>query len=211
MGTFVTSTPFAQYNRMKNTVFLFAALFCFALQSCHRPVGYFQRTPHAAARMSIERTIDRPRNGSADSLSVAGTLDSVVTDTPEPAVTPRATASLTPPTHTTAERVSHRMQRIERLLTVPVQATDKQPRPKPKQQLRLGNRIRESLGIPLRKELNWWQRISWKLKASIIVILVAVVFAIVKVTLLAIIFGLLGAFLLITGLKRSFKTKRPWF
>lgn len=65
--------------------------------------------------------------------------------------------------------------------------------------------------MPLRKELNWWQRISWKLKASVIIILVAVVFAIFNVTILAIIFGLLGAFLLITGLKKSFKTRRPWF
>ena len=65
--------------------------------------------------------------------------------------------------------------------------------------------------MPLRKELNWWQRISWKLKASVIVILVAVVFAILQITILAIIFGILGAFLLISGLKRSFKVKRPWF
>ena len=97
------------------------------------------------------------------------------------------------------------------MLSEPVQTSDRQPRPRPKKQLRLGNRIRESLGIPLRKELNWWQRISWKLKASIIVIGVAIVFALFKVTLLAIIFGLLGAFLLITGLKRSFKVRRPWF
>lgn len=65
--------------------------------------------------------------------------------------------------------------------------------------------------MPLRKELTWWQRISWKLKASVVVILVAVVFAILNITILAIIFGVLGAFLLITGLKRSFKTRRPWF
>jgi hypothetical protein len=77
--------------------------------------------------------------------------------------------------------------------------------------LRLGNRIRQGLGLPLRQELNWWQRISWKLKASVIIILVAVLFAIVHVTLLAIIFGIVGAFLLISGLKKSFKVRRPWF
>ena len=97
-------------------------------------------------------------------------------------------------------------------MVVPVaSAADKQPRPKPKSKLRLGNQIREKLGIPLRKELNWWQRISWKLKASVIVVLVAVVFAILHITILAIIFGILGAFLLITGLKKSMKVRRPWF
>ncbi len=65
--------------------------------------------------------------------------------------------------------------------------------------------------MKLRPELNWWQRISWKLKAAILIILVAVLFAILKITILVIIFGILGAFLLITGLKRSFKVKRPWF
>ena len=105
------------------------------------------------------------------------------------------------------------MHRIHSLLVTPAGTVDKQPRPKPKskQNLRLGNRIRSELGIPLRKELNWWQKISWKLKASVIVILVAVVFAIANITILAIIFGILGAFLLITGLKKSMKVRRPWF
>lgn len=75
---------------------------------------------------------------------------------------------------------------------------------------RLGNRIRESLGLPERKPLNWWQRIPWQLKAAPFVIGVAVAFAFLKITILAIIFGLLGAFLLIRGLKRSFKVRRPW-
>ena len=86
-----------------------------------------------------------------------------------------------------------------------------QPEPKPKKKLKLGNQIRQGLGMRLRPELNWWQRISWKLKASILVILVAVVFAILHITILAIIFGIVGAFLLMSGLKRSFKVKRPWF
>lgn len=117
-------------------------------------------------------------------------------------------------------RVERRMRRMASLLA-PQNATAQPkaqggiepdgPGPKPKKQMRLGNRIRDALGMPLRKELNWWQRISWKLKASVIVILVAVLFAILHVTILAIIFGILGAFLLITGLKRSFKVRRPWF
>ncbi|WP_232325858.1 hypothetical protein [Spirosoma montaniterrae] len=104
------------------------------------------------------------------------------------------------------------MQRVQSMLATPVQTVQRPdgPGPKPKKQLRLGNRIREELGLPLREELNWWQRISWKLKASFFVILLAVVFAIFQINTLAIIFGLLGAFLLITGLKKSFKTRRPW-
>lgn len=195
---------------MKTAFFLFVALLCFALQSCHRPVGYFQRTPHVAARVPVEQATNSLRVARTDSLSDEDTLGFVVANTPDSLAVASATVSLVPKT-TPNERIVGRLQRMERMLSTPVQATDKQPRPKPKKQLRLGNRIRESLGIPLRKELNWWQRISWKLKASIIVILVALVFAIFKVTLLAIIFGLLGAFLLITGLKRSFKVRRPWF
>ena len=103
------------------------------------------------------------------------------------------------------------MHHIQSMLTPSTQIVEKQPTPKPKKKLKLGNQIREKLGVPLRKELNWWQRISWKLKASVIVILVAVVFAILHITILSIIFGILGAFLLITGLKKSMKVRRPWF
>ena len=104
------------------------------------------------------------------------------------------------------------MHRMQSLLSGPAaQTKDQQPGPKPKKKLKLGNQIRQGLGMTLRPELNWWQRISWKLKASVLVILVAVLFAILHITILAIIFGILGAFLLITGLKRSFKVRRPWF
>lgn len=113
----------------------------------------------------------------------------------------------------TRARIDQQMYRMQSMLTTAPAIIDKQPRPKPKpkSKLRLGNRIRQELGVPLRQELTWWQRISWRLKASVIVILVAVVFAILHIGVLAIIFGLLGAFLLITGLKKSFKTRRPWF
>lgn len=103
------------------------------------------------------------------------------------------------------------MHRIGSLLASATETSDKQPDPKPKKKLKLGNQIRQSLGMKLRPELNWWQRISWKLKASVIILLVAVVFAILHVTILAIIFGVVGAFLMISGLKKSFKVKRPWF
>lgn len=87
-----------------------------------------------------------------------------------------------------------------------------QPKPKPKAKGEPPRKtLREVLGLKPRPQLNWWQRISWKLKAAAIVILVALLFAIFKITILAIIFGLLGAFLLIKGLKKSFKVRRPWF
>ena len=116
------------------------------------------------------------------------------------------------PVQTKSQQIEHRMHRMQSLLAAPAtETTDHQPEPKPKKKLKLGNQIRQGLGMKLRPELNWWQRISWKLKASVLVILVAVVFAILHITILAVIFGILGAFLLITGLKRSFKVKRPWF
>ncbi len=43
------------------------------------------------------------------------------------------------------------------------------------------------------------------------VIVVAVAFAILNITILAIIFGVIGAFLLIRGLKKSFKVRRGIF
>ncbi|GAB3498795.1 hypothetical protein GCM10027341_20940 [Spirosoma knui] len=117
------------------------------------------------------------------------------------------------PIELTNTRVTRRLHRMQTVLATSTETTTQQPRPKPKpkNQLRLGNRIRQGLGIPLREELNWWQRISWKLKASVIIILVAVLFAILHITLLAIIFGIVGAFLLISGLRKSFKVRRPWF
>ena len=177
--------------------------------ACHRPTAYFQRTPHApAARLA---TNDQPTvapTDYSDSLITERHAIAAPVESTEPAIASLKTQSTTNPTEA---RVERRMHRIQSLLTTPAPTTDKQPRPKPKQKLRLGNQIREKLGVPLRKELNWWQRISWKLKASVIVILVAVVFAIANITILAIIFGILGAFLLITGLKKSMKVRRPWF
>ena len=181
-----------------------ACLICL-FAACHRPTAYFQRTPHTpAVRLPIDQpttvVINQPVGEAEQSKPVRATIN-------EPAI-----ASLkNQPIATTKARIERRMNRVGSLLTASVNTADKQPRPKPKQKLKLGNQIREKLGVPLRKDLNWWQKISWKLKASVIVILVAVVFAIAGVNILAIIFGLLGAFLLITGLKKSMKVRRPWF
>ena len=118
------------------------------------------------------------------------------------------------PMQETGSQLHRRMARTQSLLEASAQKSSPQqpqPKPKPQKKLKLGNQIRQGLGMKLRPELNWWQRISWKLKASVLIILVAVLFAVLHITILAVIFGILGAFLLITGLKRSFKVKRPWF
>ncbi|GAB3334926.1 hypothetical protein GCM10027299_43510 [Larkinella ripae] len=119
-----------------------------------------------------------------------------------------ASAALVPPAHPVSQRVRQATERVNSS----VGGTEsgfiaQQPRPKPGQK----KTLREILGLKPRKKLNWWQRIPWQLKASIPVIGVAIVFAILNISVLAIIFGLLGAFLLIRGLKRSFRVRRPLF
>lgn len=190
---------------------LFSLFVCFAT-SCHRPYALYQRTTHETYR--------RPDIGRADEVVTAAPLSPsdwapFLTDSNASATEPVAYASARPamPASTHPARTS----RIIRLLTAPTSTSPEsesqnQPRPKPKTQAQPQRKtFREVLGLAPRKKLNWWQRISWKLKASVIVILVAVVFALLHITILAIIFGLLGAFLLIKGLKRSFKVRRPWF
>ena len=193
---------FVRFTLLFSFIGLFAA--------CQRPTAYFQRTPHLpAARLPLDQPTLATETQS-DSVSNDRYSVNAPVETNEPVV---ASLKNQPVPDINQARVERRMHRIQSLLTTPTSAIDKQPRPRPKsqQKLRLGNQIREKLGVPLRRELNWWQRISWKLKASVIVILVALVFAIANVTILAIIFGVLGAFLLITGLKKSMKVRRPWF
>jgi hypothetical protein len=195
---------------MKNIAVVFVAALCLFFSSCHRPVAYFQRTPHpAAARLSTNQPVTPTQIAIPDSVSAIEQPVTIALETAIPAVVSRGNT----PDQLVTNRVEHRMQRIQSLLTHSTEVIDKQPKPKPKpkSQLRLGNKIRQGLGLPLREELNWWQRISWKLKASIIILLVAVLFAILHITILAIIFGIVGAFLMISGLKKSFKVKRPWF
>ncbi len=175
-------------------------------EACHRPYALYQRT----SLLSIARTSSRlviPDSLSANNLTLP--VDTLVV------ALPIALASAGPLTAQQSQQIEHHLQRAAQLVHGSASVTDEmtevpQPRPRPKNQLRLGNRIRQGLGVPLRKELNWWQRIPWQLKAAVPVIIVAVVFAILNITLLAIIFGILGAFLLIKGLKKSFKVRRPW-
>ncbi|QMW01354.1 hypothetical protein [Spirosoma foliorum] len=202
---------------MKNAIALFVTALCLFLSSCHRPVAYFQRSSHpAAARLAVDKFKERTSERVEERYTVEPALDSVaegnlpITALPliaDPVVANRSHQ----PVQTTNNRIEHRMHRVQSMLATSTESTDKQPDPRPKKKLKLGNQIRQSLGMRLRPELNWWQRISWKLKASVLIILVAVVFAILHITILAIIFGILGAFLMISGLKRSFKVRRPWF
>ncbi|WP_461138255.1 hypothetical protein [Spirosoma pomorum] len=197
---------------MKYTLSFLSVISCLVVTSCQRPVAYFQPTFRvAASRLPV--VASKPIE---DSVTAAATLpnesetptENVLTVISEPVTASRAGI----PQQATSRRLEQRAQRIQTLLTKSSrQETAQQPRPKPQKKMRLGNRIRQSLGMPLRQELNWWQRISWKLKAAVIIILIAVLFAILKITLLAIIFGLVSAFLLISGLRRSFKVRRPWF
>lgn len=194
---------------MRNVIALFAAALCLFLSSCHRPVAYFQPMPRpSVARLPLEKPVTVVDTVASKSEFYS---DSSVANNPMPTI-PAVVSRRVQPVQTKSQQIEHRMHRMRSLLSAPVaEPTDRQPEPKPKKKLKLGNQIRQGLGMKLRPELNWWQRISWKLKASVLVILVAVVFAILNITILAIIFGILGAFLLITGLKRSFKVKRPWF
>ena len=201
-----------QHNLMKNAFALFAAALCLFFSSCHRPVAYLLPTPYPA----IDRTPASPTTAHAEVTAMDTLLVENQPVTVASAVAGPPTANrLSQPVEPTNSRVERRIHRMQVLLSEPTRPTNLQPEPKPKakpkNQLRLGNKIRQGLGVPLRKELNWWQRISWKLKAAVFVILIAVVFAILHVPTLPIIFGILGAFLLISGLKKSFKVRRPWF
>ncbi|MFD2935652.1 hypothetical protein [Spirosoma flavum] len=195
---------------MKNVIALFAAALCLFLSSCHLPIAYLQRTPHpAATRLSVEPSVAQVEALPLDSAIQANVPP--VANVPLPASSVVVSRS-SQPEQRAGNHIERRMHRMQSLLSASTtKLTDQQPDPRPKKKLKLGNQIRQGLGMRLRPELNWWQRISWKLKASVLIILVAVLFAILHITILAIIFGILGAFLLITGLKRSFKVKRPWF
>ncbi|WP_229370292.1 hypothetical protein [Fibrivirga algicola] len=220
-------------SRIASATGLFTVCLLIGLSACQRPVAQFQRSnrevfyspvpkatnPDLSANPALagQPTPDQP----ADELP--GSLPGNVPSEPAPAQTPVAYAQLPAEptgntangpvrtTYSTAERIGQRQNNARRLLQsahetgTSIPASEHQPGPKPKKTLR------EILGLPPRKKLNWWQRISWQLKASIIVIAVALLFAVLNITILAIVFGVVGALLLIRGLKKSFKVKRPWF
>lgn len=188
---------------MKNLIACLLFLLCFTT-ACHRPYALYQRT----APQTYHSARPAPSTPATDSTGWAA----LVPDSSQSVTAPVAYASARP----TLPPTPH-SSRITRSLTktvAPLETSTEpmQPKPKPKAKGEPPRKtLREVLGLKPRPQLNWWQRISWKLKAAAIVILVALLFAIFKITILAIIFGLLGAFLLIKGLKKSFKVRRPWF
>lgn len=193
---------------MRNWLTAFIAFCC--LTACQRPVAYFQRTAHAPAARLHGVTAATPVHGSAavaDSVVPAEQLP----ESDEPVLVASVSKQLVGEPVRQIRQHTQRISQLTSSASTERPLIGQQPKPKPKPKMRLGNRIRDALGMPLRQELNWWQRISWKLKASVIIILVAVLFAILHITILAIIFGIVAAFLLISGLRRSFKVRRPWF
>jgi hypothetical protein len=197
-----------------------------ALSACQRPVAHFQRSNREVFYSPAPKPLssERAEDLSADSPAESGEKASGEPIPTEPAL---AYAEASRPAESTgntangplrqtyplAERIREHQSNARRLLTpvtetssdTPSPISEHQPGPKPKKTLR------EILGLPPRKKLNWWQRISWQLKAAFVLILVAVVFAILNITILAIIFGVISAFLLIRGLKKSFKVRRGIF
>ncbi|WP_128545301.1 hypothetical protein [Larkinella soli] len=194
------------------------ACFVFAA-SCHRPIARYQPIPVERFTSVTPATTQRP------AVDPVPEPEPPVVPLGEPvrkgASGPEALASTAGrPRTNPSQQVRQHLHRVTGLLRTPSSPTapesrasesraSEQPRPKPKTGQK--KTLREILGLKPRKKLNWWQRIPWQLKAAIPVIAVALVFAIFKIAILAIIFGLLGAFLLIRGLKKSFRVRRPWF
>ena len=200
-------------SRMRSSAAWITAASCLLITSCHRPDALYQRMPVETFRSPQKQTPATPTV--ADTIAVA-TLNA---DHPaaNPAPVPFEPAPIYAsrdrmPAPETAQPIRQHLRQASTLLgqsTTTEHGAFPQPRPKPKPQQKKS--LREMLGMQPRKKLNWWQRIHWSLKASIPIILVAVIFALFHVTILAIIFGLLGAFLLIRGLKKAFRVRRPWF
>ena len=193
------------------TISLFAGL-----SACQRPAGYFQPSHRevfysSAPKQDVPETRDNVPAGPDQNVPepVLYANARPASDLPAEAPDNQRTQSAYP----VVERVRQHQSNARRLLmsaaettpNVPNPTRTQDPGPKPKKTLR------EILGLPPRKRMNWWQRISWQLKASIVVVMIAVVFAILHITILAIIFGIIGAYLLIRGLKKSFKVRSGIF
>lgn len=184
-----------------------AVVCCLFATSCHRPYARYQPIPVESFRTAVKKP-----PVICDSVIVQeADWTSLIRENQEPETAPEAYAYavVVPPSSSVQQRVR---QTTTALTHQPVTASEtsalpQQPRPKPGKK----KTFREVLGLKPRKKLNWWQRIPWQIKASVPIIGIAIVFAILDISILAIIFGLLGAFLLIRGLKKAFKVRRPWF
>jgi hypothetical protein len=194
---------------MKKNVLL-AGLALLTVSACHRPYALYQPTPFRSgppASSFVTQPATPP--AAADSIAVPPRLlpppEAVLLASTQAG--PGEVAALPPAGAGFAEPVL-RGEGHAPMAGKPTLA--EQPKPRKAMPSRQKT-LREMLGLKPRPALNWWQKIPWQLKAAGIVILVAMLFAILGVTILAILFGVVGAFLLVRGLKKSFKVRRPWF
>lgn len=201
---------------MRLSAGLLAVCLGMSFAACHRPVATFQRSPRETFYAPIQSSTADPQVP-AD----APGLPAEPLQAPDPVAYADSRTEQVP--DSPAQRIRLHQQRTNRLTSptrsaLPETPADPpsttapdvvQPGPGPKNKQR--KTLRELLGLPPRKKLNWWQRIPWQLKAAVVVTLVAVAFAILHITVLAIVFGIIGAFLLIRGLKKSFKVRRGIF
>ncbi|GAB3904017.1 hypothetical protein GCM10028803_33350 [Larkinella knui] len=190
----------------KSALAPFAVIVCLFTASCHRPYARYQPIPVESFRSS-----GKPETGPTASDSAVVRATELTAEAPEPEPSqPDFYASATgiPPTQTVQQRAR---QATTALVNSSARASETSALPQPRPKTGKKKTLREILGLKPRKKLNWWQRIPWQLKASVPVIGVAIVFAVLNISILAIIFGLLGAFLLIRGLKKTFRVRRPWF
>lgn len=172
--------------------------------ACHRPYALLQRTP------AEQYTYKRPsisaapiRTDSSDLAELDWPIDSLPVEATVPPMLASTASELVEPT---TSRVQRHIQSARRLLAESESQplSDKQPRPKPKTQKK-GMTFREFFGLPEKRPKTWWQRVNWNLKAGFILILIAVGFALLKITILAIIFGVLAALIILRGLRKTWK------
>ncbi len=173
--------------------------------ACHRPYALLQRTPteHFITKQTIAPA--HPAGTPADTARAEIAFEALPAET----IPADVLASADPQAATTpvAKQVQRRLQHVQRLLTTSATASSaepQQPRPKPKTQ-RKGMTLREFLGLPEKKPKTAWERINWNLKAGVVLILLAVVFALLKINLLAILFGIFAILILLRGMRKTWK------
>ena len=180
------------------TTLVFVALFT----ACQRPYALYRRIPGPQFGTDVQPEI--ARQISADTIKDVTVVDMQPVD--EELLEASSIAELLP-----VQSFAPGLIQGQRIVPA-TEITGHQPRPKARSNSNPPRKtIREWLGLKPRPQLNWWQRISWKIKASVLVILVAIVFAILNINTLAIIFGIIGAVLLVSGLRKTFHVRRPWF
>ncbi len=204
-GCFVTHPTFESFRMNKNV--LLAGVSVLIVSACHRPYALYQPTQHSRIGPIMSHST------SASKWSELVVVDSLFPmSLPIVPTGPMLVSTQAGPIESPRNQIVNRLHRVTAWTTATTDRTETS-QPKPRRTTAPSHRksLREMLGLKPRPTLNWWQRIQWQLKASVIVILVAVLFAILGITLLAILFGIIGAVLLVQGLKKSFRTRRPWF